>query len=169
MDQSKYRLFVPLYSETLFMKMADEIVNKGLNKLGYEYIIIDDCWLDHQRSPEGKLVPDPRRFPSGIKWLSDYVHSKGLKFGIYEDYGNYTSGGYPGILGHLEEDAKTFADWGVDYIKVDGCYAGNIHSSYLFIPLNRLDGVHKKVHKLKIWLLMKNSQFYFNKSNIPAT
>ena len=109
------------------MNMADEIVNKGLNKLGYEYIIIDDCWLDHQRSSEGKLVPDPRRFPSGIKWLSDYVHSKGLKFGIYEDYGNYTCGGYPGILGHLEEDAKTFADWGVDYIKVDGCYAGNIH------------------------------------------
>ena len=85
------------------MNMADEIVNKGLNKLGYEYIIIDDCWLDHQRSPEGKLVPDPRRFPSGIKWLSDYVHSKGLKFGIYEDYGNFTCGGYPGILGHLED------------------------------------------------------------------
>ena len=104
--------------------MADEIVNKGLNKLGYEYVIIDDCWLDHQRSPEGKLVPDPRRFPSGIKWLADYVHSKGLKFGIYEDYGNYTCGGYPGILGHLEEDAQTIADWGVDYIKVDGCYAG---------------------------------------------
>ena len=68
------------------MTMADEIVNKGLNKLGYEYVIIDDCWLDHQRSPEGKLVPDPRRFPSGIKWLADYIHSKGLKFGIYEDY-----------------------------------------------------------------------------------
>jgi len=110
-------------SEKLFMTMADEIVNKGLNKLGYEYVIIDDCWLDHQRSPEGKLVPDPRRFPSGIKWLADYVHSKGLKFGIYEDYGNYTCGGYPGILGHLEEDAQTIADWGVDYIKVDGCYA----------------------------------------------
>merc|ERR1719278_95248 len=68
-------------SEKLFMNMADEIVNKGLNKLGYEYVIIDDCWLDHQRSPEGKLVPDPRRFPSGIKWLADYIHSKGLKFG----------------------------------------------------------------------------------------
>jgi len=110
-------------SEKLFMNMADEIVNKGLNKLGYEYVIIDDCWLDHQRSPEGKLVPNPRRFSSGIKKLADYVHSKGLKFGIYEDYGNYTCGGYPGILGHLEEDAKTFSDWGVDYIKVDGCYA----------------------------------------------
>ena len=80
------------------MDMADEIVNKGLDKLGYEYVIIDDCWLDHHRSPEGKLVPDPRRFPHGIKWLADYIHSKGLKFGIYEDYGNFTCGGYPGIF-----------------------------------------------------------------------
>ena len=104
--------------------MADEIVKKGLDKVGYEYVIIDDCWLDKTRGPDGKLRPDPRRFPSGIKRLSDYVHSRGLKFGIYEDYGNFTCGGYPGILGHLKTDAQTFADWGVDYIKVDGCYAG---------------------------------------------
>jgi len=99
------------------------MVEKGFHKAGYEYIIIDDCWLDHKRSPEGKLQPDPKRFPNGIKALADYVHSKGLKFGIYEDYGNFTCGGYPGILGHLEIDAKTFAEWEVDYIKVDGCYA----------------------------------------------
>lgn len=103
--------------------MADAMVEKGFHKAGYEYIIIDDCWLDHKRSPEGKLQPDPKRFPNGIKALADYVHSKGLKFGIYEDYGNFTCGGYPGILGHLEIDAKTFAEWEVDYIKVDGCYA----------------------------------------------
>ena len=105
------------------MDMADEIVNKGLNKAGYEYVIIDDCWLDHQRDSDGKLQPDSKRFPSGIKKLSDYIHSKGLKFGIYEDYGNFTCGGYPGVLGHLSTDAQTFAEWGVDYIKVDGCYA----------------------------------------------
>lgn len=103
--------------------MADMVVATGLNKVGYEYVIIDDCWLDHQRSPEGKLQPDPKRFPSGIKALADYVHGKGLKFGIYEDYGNFTCGGYPGILGHLKTDAETFAEWEVDYIKVDGCYA----------------------------------------------
>lgn len=110
-------------SEKLFMDMADEIVKKGLNKVGYEYVIIDDCWLDHKRTPDGKLQPDSKRFPSGIRKLADYIHAKGLKFGIYEDYGNFTCGGYPGILGHLETDAQTFADWQVDYIKVDGCYA----------------------------------------------
>ena len=65
-------------------------------------------------------------YPSPGQYLKLLFHGKGLKFGIYEDYGNYTCGGYPGILGHLEEDANTFADWGVDYIKVDGCYAGQL-------------------------------------------
>ena len=91
--------------------MADAMASKGFKKAGYEYIIIDDCWLDRERSPEGKLRPDPKRFPSGIKALADYIHSKGLKFGIYEDYGNFTCGGYPGILGHLEIDAQTMAEW----------------------------------------------------------
>ena len=75
------------------------------------------------RSPEGKLQPDPKRFPSGIPALADYIHKLGLKFGIYEDYGNLTCGGYPGILGHMETDAQTFAEWGVDYVKLDGCYS----------------------------------------------
>ena len=82
------------------------------------YINIDDCWLAHERVLRGKLPPDATRFPSGIKALGDYVHSKGLKFGIYEDYGNYTCAGYPSILGHLKEDADTFESWGVDYVKV---------------------------------------------------
>ena len=82
------------------------------------YINIDDCWLAHERDRRGKLQPDATRFPSGIKALGEYVHSKGLKFGIYEDYGNYTCAGYPGILGHLKEDADTFESWGVDYVKV---------------------------------------------------
>lgn len=99
------------------------MVDKGFLAAGYEYIIIDDCWLSHERDSEGRLQPDPERFPSGIKALAQYVHSLGLKFGIYEDYGNYTCGGYPGILGHLKKDAETFAEWEVDYIKVDGCYA----------------------------------------------
>eukprot|EP00095_Tigriopus_kingsejongensis_P002201 maker-scaffold2190_size19107-snap-gene-0.6 protein:Tk02201 transcript:maker-scaffold2190_size19107-snap-gene-0.6-mRNA-1 annotation:"Alpha-N-acetylgalactosaminidase" len=113
-------------SENLFKTMADEMVLKGFKDVGYEYIIIDDCWLDHERDENGKLQPDPVRFPSGIKALADYVHSLGLKFGIYEDYGNYTCGGYPGILGYLEQDAQTFAEWEVDYVKLDGCYV-DIH------------------------------------------
>ena len=98
--------------------MADAMASKGFKKAGYEYIIIDDCWLDRERSSEGKLRPDPKRFPSGIKALADYIHSKGLKFGIYEDYGNFTCGGYPGILGHLEIDAQTMAEWVRENVRV---------------------------------------------------
>jgi len=110
-------------SERLFMQMADILISDGYYDAGYRYINIDDCWLAHDRDRQGLLQPDPIRFPSGIKALGEHVHSRGLKFGIYEDYGNYTCAGYPGILGHLKEDADTFASWGVDYVKLDGCYS----------------------------------------------
>jgi hypothetical protein len=109
-------------SERLIMQMADAMVSSGMSKVGYEYINIDDCWLAPTRSPQGLLQPDPTRFPSGIKRLADYVHSKGLKFGIYEDVGSRTCGGFPGSEGNESVDAKTFASWGVDYLKMDGCY-----------------------------------------------
>lgn len=134
------------------MQMADLLVSEGYAAAGYEYINVDDCWLAKTRDASGKLQADPERFPSGMKALGNYVrfrllskchanekdvfctnllyfvcwiqiHSKGLKFGIYEDYGNYTCAGYPGILGYLELDANTFADWNVDYVKLDGCYS----------------------------------------------
>lgn len=73
--------------------MADRMAADGYLKAGYEYIIVDDCWLAHTRDSNNMLQPDPVRFPSGIRALADYVHSKGLKFGIYEDYGTYTCGG----------------------------------------------------------------------------
>ena len=95
----------------------------GYAAAGYEYIIIDDCWLAMERDSSGRLQPDPTRFPSGMRALADYVHARGLKFGIYEDYGTLTCGGYPGSIDHLELDAQTFADWTVDYLKLDGCYA----------------------------------------------
>ncbi|XP_042228163.1 alpha-N-acetylgalactosaminidase-like isoform X2 [Homarus americanus] len=110
-------------SELLFMQMADILVNQGYRDLGYDMISLDDCWLSRERDALGRLQPDPFRFPSGIAALSDYMHKRGLKFGIYEDYGNFTCAGYPGILGHLQTDADTFADWGVDYVKLDGCYS----------------------------------------------
>jgi alpha-N-acetylgalactosaminidase len=107
-------------SERLFRQMADLVVSEGYQDVGFSYINVDDCWLSHTRDRDGRLQADPHRFPSGMKALADYVHSKGLKFGIYEDYGNFTCAGYPGILGHLEVDADTFAHWDVDYVKLDG-------------------------------------------------
>nr|XP_049701010.1 alpha-N-acetylgalactosaminidase [Helicoverpa armigera] len=110
-------------SENLIRRTADLMVSEGYLAAGYRYITIDDCWLEKERSPDGRLVPDKKRFPSGMKALSDYVHSKGLLFGLYEDYGNMTCERYPGIRGHELYDADTLASWETDYLKLDGCFA----------------------------------------------
>lgn len=110
-------------SESLFRTMSDLVVSEGYAAVGYDYINVDDCWLEKNRGPNNELVADRRRFPSGMRALADYVHGKGLKFGIYEDYGNYTCAGYPGILGYSKQDAQQFASWDVDYVKLDGCYS----------------------------------------------
>ncbi|XP_028671159.1 alpha-N-acetylgalactosaminidase isoform X2 [Erpetoichthys calabaricus] len=111
-------------SERLFRDMADRLLEDGWRELGYEYVNIDDCWAAKQRDEQGRLVADPERFPSGIPALADYVHARGLKLGIYGDLGTYTCGGYPGTtLDYIETDALTFASWGVDMLKLDGCYS----------------------------------------------
>lgn len=110
-------------SDNLFRTMADHLVSDGYLEAGYKYIIIDDCWASKQRDNNSRLQPDPDRFPNGIKDLADYIHDKGLKFGIYGDYGTHTCAGYPGSIDYLELDAQTFAEWGVDYLKLDGCYS----------------------------------------------
>ncbi|XP_050821034.1 alpha-galactosidase A isoform X2 [Gopherus flavomarginatus] len=111
-------------SEQLFMQMADLMVSDGWKDVGYEYVCIDDCWMSLTRDHQDRLQPDPERFPSGIRKLADYVHSKGLKLGIYGDVGNKTCAGFPGSYGYYDLDAQTFADWGVDLLKFDGCNYG---------------------------------------------
>ncbi|XP_078067333.1 alpha-galactosidase A [Mustelus asterias] len=108
-------------SEQLYMQMADIMAAEGWKEVGYNYVCIDDCWLASTRDANHRLQADPERFPSGIKRLADYIHSKGLKLGIYQDVGTYTCAGYPGSYGYYELDAETFADWGVDLLKFDGC------------------------------------------------
>ncbi|XP_038055698.1 alpha-N-acetylgalactosaminidase-like [Patiria miniata] len=108
--------------EELFIQMADIVAVGGYKDAGYEYINLDDCWMSKERDAQGLLQADPQRFPSGIKNLADYVHAKGLKLGVYQDMGTETCDGYPGIWGHIETDAKTYAEWGVDYVKMDGCH-----------------------------------------------
>jgi alpha-galactosidase len=109
-------------NETLFTRTADEIVALGLDKLGYDYVNIDDCWMQKNRDASGNLQVDASRFPHGLKWLGDYIHSKGLKFGIYEDAGYFTCQGAAGSYGHFQQDADLYASWGVDYLKLDYCY-----------------------------------------------
>ncbi|XP_062278874.1 alpha-N-acetylgalactosaminidase-like [Scomber scombrus] len=109
-------------SESLFRDMADRLVEDGWKELGYEYVIIDDCWMSRLRDEQGRLQPESFRFPGGIPKLARYIHDRGLKLGIYADMGNYTCMGYPGTtLDNIEIDAQTFASWGVDYLKFDGC------------------------------------------------
>ncbi|XP_062989692.1 alpha-N-acetylgalactosaminidase [Elgaria multicarinata webbii] len=109
-------------SEKLFKDMADCLATDGWRELGYVYVNIDDCWMAKERDATGQLAADPERFPSGIKALADYVHARGLKLGIYGDLGTHTCAGYPGTtLDRIEKDASTFAQWGVDMLKLDGC------------------------------------------------
>jgi alpha-galactosidase len=107
-------------SDEMIRGMADAMVKSGMKDAGYQYVVIDDCW-QVERDKDGNIVPDAKRFPEGIKALADYVHSLGLKFGIYSDAGSKTCAGRPGGLGHEYLDAIKYAAWGVDYLKYDWC------------------------------------------------
>jgi len=107
-------------SEDLVRKAADQMVKTGMKDAGYQYIVIDDCW-QVSRDGDGNIVADPVRFHSGIEPLADYVHSLGLKMGIYSDAGSATCGGRPGSRGHDFQDARQYARWGIDYLKYDWC------------------------------------------------
>ena len=109
-------------NESVIRQNAEKMVATGMRDAGFQYVIVDDCWQATARDASGQLAADPVRFPSGIKALADYVHALGLKFGIYSDAGPWTCQGLPGSDGHESEDAKTFANWGVDYLKYDRCY-----------------------------------------------
>ncbi|VBB44723.1 Alpha-galactosidase A [uncultured Paludibacter sp.] len=112
--------------EKLIREIADAMVETGLRDAGYIYVNIDDCWHG-KRDSLGFIIADPEKFPSGIKALADYVHSKGLKLGIYSDAGRNTCGGRPGSFGHEYQDALTYAKWGIDYLKYDWCNTENIN------------------------------------------
>lgn len=122
-------------NETLVINAAEKMKDLGLQELGYEYIVMDDCFQLHERDNEtNKIVADPEKFPNGIKHMADKIHDMGFKFGMYSSAGRYTCGGYPGSLHNEELDAQTFADWGVDYLKYDNCHSegnnGNAQISY---------------------------------------
>lgn len=124
MGWNSWNTFRLKIDETLVRETADLFVSKGLKDAGYEYVVIDDGW-QIDRDQNGNIIADAQKFPSGIKALVDYIHSKGLKFGIYSDAGYKTCGGFPGSLGHEYQDARTYASWGVDYLKYDWCHTGN--------------------------------------------
>ncbi|WP_311564028.1 glycoside hydrolase family 27 protein [Prevotella denticola] len=109
-------------SEQLIRRIADRMLSAGYAEAGYKYIFIDDGWQGG-RDKRNNIIPDPVKFPSGMKALADYVHSKGLLLGIYSDAARLTCAGYTGSYGFEKQDAKTFAEWGIDYLKYDYCHA----------------------------------------------
>ena len=121
MGWNSWNTFGKDINETLIFQIADTLVEKGYRDAGYEYLIIDDCWSLKERDAAGNLVPDPEKFPHGMKTVADYVHSKGLKFGMYSCAGILTCAGYPSSYDHEFQDAALFAEWGIDYLKYDYC------------------------------------------------
>ena len=128
MGWNTWNTFQGNINETLIKETAQIIVNSGLKDAGYVYVVLDDCWMTRQRDENGQLVPDPAKFPSGMKALGDYLHGLGLKFGIYNCAGTRTCAGYPGGRGHEYEDARLYASWGVDYVKYDWCNTGTANA-----------------------------------------
>ena len=124
MGWNSWNKFACDINEDIVRKTADAMVSSGMRNAGYQYVVIDDCWHG-KRDANGFIQADPQKFPSGIKALADYVHSKGLKFGIYSDAGRLTCGKRPGSQGYEYQDALQYARWGVDYLKYDWCFTGD--------------------------------------------
>jgi len=120
MGWNSWNKFACNVDEKLIREVADALVASGLKDAGYTYLNLDDCWHG-ERDAQGFIQPDAKRFPSGMKALADYLHSKGLKMGIYSDAGSQTCGGRPGSRGYEFQDAQQYAAWGVDYLKYDWC------------------------------------------------
>ena len=122
MGWNSWNTFGEKIDEELILQIADRMVDEGYREAGYQYLIIDDCWALKERDEHGLLVPDPKKFPHGIKAVADYIHGKGLKFGMYSCAGVMTCAGYPSSYDHEFSDAAQFAEWGVDYLKYDFCH-----------------------------------------------
>ncbi len=128
MGWNSWNKFACDVNEKVVRDAADAMVASGMRDAGYQFIVIDDCW-QVDRDSKGNIIVDAKTFPSGIKALADYVHSKGLKFGIYSDAGTKTCAGRPGSWGYEFQDARQYAEWGVDYLKYDWCNSGGQNSA----------------------------------------
>lgn len=127
MGWNSWNTFATNIDEALVKETADIMVSSGLLAAGYNYIILDDGWMTRERDANGNLVPDPIKFPNGMKALVEYVHSKGLKFGLYNCAGTKTCAGYPGSRGYEYQDARLYASYNIDFLKYDWCNTEGIN------------------------------------------
>jgi alpha-galactosidase len=128
MGFNTWNTFQTKINEDMLKEMVDVFVSSGMRESGYQYFVLDDGWMAMDRDQNGSLLADPVKFPHGMKAFADYVHSKGLKFGIYNCAGSKTCAGYPGTRGHEYEDARLYASWGVDFLKYDWCNTDSLNS-----------------------------------------
>ena len=140
MGWNSWNTFGVNIDETLIKGVAEALISSGMREAGYNYIVIDDGWEAMTRDANGNLVPDPKRFPGGMKALGDYLHAKGFKFGIHNCAGTKTCSGYPGGRGHEFQDARAYASWGVDYLKYDWCEHGTANAEETFKTMR--DGLY---------------------------
>ena len=137
MGWNSWNTFQTNISEKLVMETADAMVASGMKAAGYQYIVLDDGWMTKERDSNGNLVPDPKKFPHGMKTLINYVHSKGLKFGLYNCAGTKTCAGYPGTRGYEYQDARFYAKLGIDYLKFDWCYTDGIEPQEAYRTMSK--------------------------------
>ncbi len=138
MGWNSWNTFQTNISEDLVKGIADSLVSSGMKDAGYTYIVLDDGWMTMQRdSLTGNLIADPKKFPHGMKALADYVHSKGLKFGLYNCAGTKTCAGYPGTRGYEYQDARFYASLDIDYLKFDWCYADSLNAVEAYTTMSK--------------------------------
>ncbi|UOB17214.1 glycoside hydrolase family 27 protein [Abyssalbus ytuae] len=135
MGWNSWNTFATEINEQLVKDIADAFIKYGLKDVGYEYIILDDGWMAKERDKSGNLIADPEKFPNGMKELADYIHGKGLKFGLYNCAGSQTCAGYPGSRGYEYQDAKLYASWGIDYLKYDWCNTEKLNAEGAYITM----------------------------------
>jgi alpha-galactosidase len=137
MGWNSWNTFATNINEKLVIEIADDLVKSGMKDAGYNYIVLDDGWMAKERDGNGNLVPDPQKFPNGLKGLIDLVHAKGLKFGLYNCAGTQTCGGYPGTRGYEYQDARFYAALGIDFLKYDWCFTEGITAKEAYKTMSK--------------------------------
>ena len=137
MGWNSWNTFQTNISEKLVKETADKMVSTGMKDAGYIYLVLDDGWMSKERDKDGNLVADPQKFPHGMKVVADYVHSKGLKFGLYNCAGTLTCAGYPGTRGYEYQDARLYASWDIDYLKFDWCNTEGINAKEAYTTMSK--------------------------------
>jgi len=137
MGWNSWNTFQTNISEKLVKDIADVMVSSGMKDAGYTYIVLDDGWMAKERDANGNLVADPVKFPSGMRALADYIHAKGLKFGLYNCAGTQTCAGYPGTRGYEYQDARLYASFDIDYLKFDWCNTDGINAKEAYKTMSK--------------------------------